>query len=180
MAKFKTGDDPADHTPREVVDYLKSDEVTGDEYDRVIQAEREGKARTGIMNLSGDDSPAAATPDGGGELETPAGEPAAGPNEAATGQESPADEAKTVDDPHASGDAGTTAEQYPDEAPAALGPDMPQSQAEADAHLATLAAQEAAAASDVSRPATQTPEEARTLATKLSQQWKTPRNTDEQ
>jgi hypothetical protein len=34
----------------------------------------------------------------------------------------------------------------------------------------------AAEASDVSRPKTQTPEQARALAAELSQQWKTPRS----
>lgn len=68
----------------------------------------------------------------------------AGPNEAATGQESPADQAKTVDDPQASGDAGTTAEPYGDDAPSALGPEQPQSAAEQAAHDQTAAEAEAA------------------------------------
>ncbi|HEY9416204.1 MAG TPA: hypothetical protein VIQ30_15700 [Pseudonocardia sp.] len=159
MAKFKAGNDPADHTVSEVVEYLKSDDATPDEYDRVMTAERDrsGGGRLGILNLSGAES---ATDD---QMVTPSGEPAAGPNEAATGQESPADQAKTSADPQASGDAGVTAEQYPDEAPASLGPDMPQSEAEADAHAQTLATQAAA---------TQTPEQARALAAERMQEWK--------
>jgi len=157
MAKFKAGDDPADHTNAEVVEFLTGDECTPDEYDRVMQAERDNRNRVGILNGTGAEEPA--------PLETPSGEPAAGPNEAATGQESPADQAKTSSDPHASGDAGLTADQYPDEAPASLGPDMPQSKAEEDAHAQTIASQ-----------ATQTPEQARALAAERMQQWKTPRN----
>jgi len=159
MAKFEAGNDPANHTVAEVVEYLTGNDATPDEYDRVMQAEREGKNRVGIISGSGTESVA--------PLETPTGEPAAGPNEAATGQESPADQAKTSSDPNASGDSGVTADQYPDEAPAALGPDMPQSEAEADAHAQTIVAQ-----------ATQTPEQARARAAELAQQWKTPRNTD--
>lgn len=128
MAKFEAGNDPADHTVAEVVEFLKSDDVTGDEYDRVVQAEREGRNRVGIMSGSGVEETAA----------EPIADPA-GPNEAATGEYSPADRAKTVDDPQASGDAGVTAEQYPDDAPASLGPDMPQSAPEEAAHEATVA-----------------------------------------
>lgn len=156
MAKFQAGDDPADHTNAEVVEFLTGNDCTPDEYDRVMQAEREGKNRVGILSGSGAEDPAPAA----GAVEDPAG-----PNEAATGQESPADQAKTVDDPQASGDAGVTADQYPDEAPSALGPDMPQSKAEEDAHAATLAAHAAA---------TQTPEQARTRAAEIMQQWKQP------
>jgi hypothetical protein len=163
MAKFEAGHSPADHTVSEVVEFLKGDDATPDEYDRVMQAEREreGGGRLGILNLSGSDAPVA--PDEA-ELTTPAGEPAAGPNEAATGQESPADQAKEVADPHASGDAGLTAEPYPDAALSSLGPEQPQTQAEAEAHAQTIAAQSAA---------TQTPEEALKLAGELSQRWKT-------
>lgn len=157
MSKFETGNDPADHTNAEVVDFLNGEDVTPDEYERVLEAERGNRARVGILNLSGSDEPAA----------DPVADPA-GPNEAATGQESPADEAKTVDDPQASGDAGLTADQYPDDAPAALGPDMPQSQAEADAHAATLVAQAAAEASDVNRPRTQTAADALARAIELT------------
>lgn len=134
MAKFESGNDPAEHTVPEVVDFLKGDEVTGDEYDRVIEAERgrDGGGRVGIMSL-GDRAAADAEP-----MQAPDGSDAAGPNEAATGQPSPADEAKTVDDPHASGDEGLTADQYPDDAPASLGPDMPQTDAEQDAHDETV------------------------------------------
>lgn len=179
MSKFETGNDPADHTNAEVVDFLKGDEATPDEHERVLEAERSNRARVGILNLSGSDEPAA----------EPAADPVddpAGPNEAATGQESPADEAKTVDDPQASGDAGLTADQYPDDAPAALGPDMPQSKAEADAHAATLAQQELAAAEDVNnaaedgedRPATQTPAEALSLAIRNTAGYRRPLEDD--
>lgn len=175
MSKFVTGNDPADHTNAEVVDFLNGEDVTPDEYERVLEAERGNRARVGILNLSGSDEPAA----------DPVTDPA-GPNEAATGQESPADEAKTVDDPQASGDAGVTAEQYPDDAPSALGPDMPQSQAEADAHAATLAQQELAAAEDVNnaaedgedRPATQTPAEALSLAIRNTAGYRRPLEDD--
>lgn len=175
MAKFKTGDDPKDHSVREVVDYLKGDEATPDEHDRVMAAERsrDGGGRAGIISMSGADdgngdvATQSGSSVGDAPLEGPSGEPVAGPNEAVTGQESPADQAKTVDDPQASGDAGVTADQYPDEAPAALGPDMPQSDAERDAHAQTIVA---------TAQATQTPDEARALAAKLSEQWKTPRN----
>lgn len=170
MGKFEAGGNPADHTVAEVTEFLKGDDVTGDEYDRVLAAERdrEGGGRVGILNLSGVETPVEAPAE-------PVGEPA-GPNEAATGQESPADQAKTVDDPQASGDAGTTAEPYPDDAPPQLGPEQPQSKAEEDAHAATLAAAEAAQAQDLSRreegaadrPATQTPEQALALAVKRS------------
>lgn len=140
MAKFAAGNDPADHTVAEVVEYLNGDEVTGDEHERIVAAEREGKNRVGIMSGSGVDTPTEPTGSGdGGEMVKPDGSPAAGPNEAATGQESPADQAKTVDDPHASGDEGVTAEQYGDDAPASLGPDMPQSDAEQEAHDQTVA-----------------------------------------
>lgn len=157
MAKFEAGGNPADHTVAEVNEFLKGDEVTGDEYDRVMAAEREGRNRIGIMSGSGVEAEAAPV--------APDGSEAAGPNEAATGQESPADEAKTVDDPQASGDAGTPADQYPDDAPAALGPEKPQSEAEAAAHAATLAASEAAEVSSLVGDAepvreTQTPAEA--------------------
>jgi hypothetical protein len=156
MAQFEAGHSPADHTVREVVDFLKGEDVTPDEYDRVMQAERErdGGGRVGILNLSGEESAPVA---GADVVEDPAG-----PNEAATGQVSPADRAKTVSDPKASGDAGVTAAEYPEDAPASLGPDMPQSQAEEDAHAQTIAAQ-----------ATQTPEQARALAAELSAKWRT-------
>jgi hypothetical protein len=172
MAKFEAGNNPADHTVAEVNEFLKGDEVTGDEYDRVVAAEREGKNRIGIISGSGAEDPAPVAP---------AEDEPAGPNEAATGQPSPADEAKTVDDPDASGDAGTTAEPYADGAPAALGPEQPQSAAEEAAHAATLATAEAAAASDVNAggnplqmkaaapQATQTPAEALALAVERSQ-----------
>lgn len=166
MAKFETGHNPADHTVPEVVEFLKGDEATPDEYDRVMQAERErdGGGRLGILNMSGSDAVTAPADGDGDELVTPAGEPAAGPNEAATGQESPADQAKTVADPQASGDAGLTAEPYADEAPASLGPEQPQTQAEAEAHALTIATQAAA---------TQTPAQALARAQELSKQWKT-------
>lgn len=172
MGKFEAGSNPADHTVAEVNEFLKGDEVTGDEYDRVVAAEREGKNRIGIISGSGAEDPAPVAP---------AEDEPAGPNEAATGQESPADEAKTVDDPQASGDAGTTAEPYPDDAPAALGPEMPQSEAEEAAHAATLATSEAAAASNVNplqmQPAapqkTQTAEEALALAVERSKVYRT-------
>lgn len=173
MGKFETGSDPANHTVAEVNEFLKGDEVTGDEYDRVMEAERAGKNRVGIISGSGQEDTAAPV--------APAVDEAAGPNEAATGQESPADEAKTVDDPQASGDAGTTAEPYPDDAPAALGPEQPQSAAEEAAHAATLATAEAAQTSDVNplrmQPAapqaTQTPEEALKLAVERSKVYRT-------
>lgn len=157
MAEFVAGNDPADHTVSEVNEFLRNGDPTADEYERVINAEREGKGRVGIISGSGAES----------EPFQPGSE-AAGPNERATGQESPADQAKTVDDPNASGDAGVTAEPYPDSAPSALGPEQPQSVAEQAAHDATVAAQDAAAVADLSVPtedapargATQTPAEA--------------------
>lgn len=135
MAKFEAGNDPANHTVAEVAEFLKSDEITGDEYDRVVEAERQGKNRVGIMNGTGVEEAPAADQE---PMKAPDGSDAAGPNEAATGQQSPADEAKTVNDPHASGDAGETADQYPDDAPASLGPEKPQSTPEQDAHDATV------------------------------------------
>lgn len=92
---------------------------------------------------------------------TPASGEAAGPNEAATGQLSPADRAKTVDDPDASGDAAVTAEPYPDGAPAQLGPEQPQSEAEAAAHAASAAAAEVAAELDGAPESLTSPEETR-------------------
>lgn len=176
--RFQAGDNPNDYTVSQVVAFLKSDDVTGDEYDRVVQAEREGQGRVGIINLSGTENTAAA-----GELgEKPDGTEAAGPNEAATGQFSPADHAKTVDDPEASGDAGLTADQYPDEAPASLGPDMPQSQPEEDAHAATVAAlPELSKAERAAKPVDYTdgeikrytPEEALREASRKATEWKT-------
>lgn len=171
MGKFETGNDPADHTNREVVDFLTGDEATPDEYERVLAAERGNRARVGILNLTGTEDSAPVAP--------AEGDPA-GPNEAATGQESPADEAKTVDDPQASGDEAVTADLYPDDAPAALGPEKPQSKAEADAHAATLAAQ--VAAEDVSyveplaedRPATQTADQALARAIELTKGYRRP------
>lgn len=170
MSKFETGNDPADHTNAEVVDFLTGNDATPDEYERVMQAERDGRGRVGILNLTG-------APEGADVPAADGAEPA-GPNEAATGQESPADEAKTVDDPDASGDAAVTAEPYPDDAPAQLGPEQPQSAAEEAAHAATLAAADAAQASDVNanplqaQPAakqkTQTPEQALALAVQRS------------
>jgi hypothetical protein len=137
MAQFKAGNNPADHTVAEVMEYMtSSQEMPDGEYDRIVTAERDGKARVGILSGSGLDEVAESN---GDQMEQPDGTPAAGPNEAATGQYSPADNAKEVDDPQASGDAGVTAEPYRDEAPASLGPDMPQSQAEQDAHDATIA-----------------------------------------
>lgn len=174
MAKFVAGNDPADHTVAEVVEYLKGDDATPDEYERVMEAERgrDGGGRVGIISMSGAE-PVAADDSAPDQLETPSGEPAAGPNEAATGQPSPADEAKTSADPYASGDAGTTSEKYGDDDPASLGPDMPQSQAEADAHAATLLSLGGAQQSSLVKPATQTPEEALKLAGELSERWKT-------
>lgn len=168
MSKFEAGNDPANHTVAEVTEFLKGDEVTGDEYDRVISAERGNRNRVGIISGSGQESPA----------EPVTQDDAAGPNERATGQQSPADEAKTVDDPDASGDAGVTADQYPDDAPSQMGPDMPQSAAEEAAHAATLAAADAAEVSSIpaddgDKPATQTPEEALKLAVERSTAWKT-------
>jgi hypothetical protein len=178
MAKFEAGNNPADHTVAEVNEFLRGDEVTGDEHDRVMQAEREGRNRIGIMSGSGQEEPAPIAP------EAPV-EDAAGPNEAATGQESPADQASTVDDPAASGDAGTTAEPYPDDAPASLGPEKPQSAAEEAAHAATLASLEAAElgqpvyddnGNEVGRK--YTPEEALQAATQRARAWKSqPSNT---
>lgn len=172
MGKFQAGDNPADHTNAEVVEFLTGDECTPDEYDRVMEAERSGRNRVGILNGTGADEPAPVAPD----EDAPAG-----PNEAATGQESPADRAKTVDDPQASGDAGTTAEPYPDDAPASLGPEQPQSEAEEAAHAATLAALDAAEASSVNplqmQPAapqeTQTPADALKLAVERSKVYRT-------
>jgi hypothetical protein len=169
MTQFQAGDNPADHTVKEVVDFLKGGEATPDEYDRVMQAEREGSNRLGIINLSGSEAAAPAGDQVEGDV--------AGPNEAATGQYSPADRAKTVDDPQASGDAATTAEPYPDDAPASLGPEQPQSAAEEAAHVATLANLQAAEVSDVNPlqaqaaapQKTQTPEEALKLAVERSQ-----------
>lgn len=139
MAQFEAGNNPADHTVREVLDYLTGgSEIPPGEYDRIMTSEREGqdgkpgKGRVGILSGSGQEEEVAASNDEA--MVKPDGSPAAGPNEAATGQDSPADQAKTVDDPHASGDEGLTAEQYPDDAPASLGPDMPQSEAEQAAH----------------------------------------------
>lgn len=173
MSKFEAGNDPAKHTVAEVVEFLNGDDVTGDEYERVMAAERENRARPGIISLSGQET---------AEAEPVSGDEAAGPNERATGQQSPADEAKTVDDPNASGDAGLTAEPYPDEAPADLGPEMPQSAAEEAAHAATTATMEAAQATSVLNDSdaeqvaprkTQTPEEALNLAVERSNAWKT-------
>lgn len=103
---------------------------------------------------------------------------ASGPNEAATGQDSPADDAKTVSDPQASGDAGLTAGEYGEDAPASLGPDMPQSDAEQAAHDATTATLEAAEATSGvpdAAPAEEryTPEEALRVAVQRAQAWKT-------
>lgn len=53
MGKFEAGHDPADHTVAEVNEFLKGEDVTGDEYDRVVQAEREGRNRVGIISGSG-------------------------------------------------------------------------------------------------------------------------------
>lgn len=139
--RFEAGNDPKDHTVAEVVEYLTGDDVTGDEHERIVQAEREGRNRVGIMSGSGIEAADEPTGSGdGGVMAAPDGSEAAGPNEAATGEPSPADEAKTTSDPHASGDEGLTAERYGDDAPASLGPDMPQTQAEQDAHDATVAA----------------------------------------
>lgn len=168
--RFQAGDNPNDFTVSQVVAFLKSDDVTGDEYDRVVQAEREGQGRVGIINLSGTENSA------------PDGSEAAGPNEAATGQFSPADHAKTVDDPAASGDAGLTADQYSDEAPASLGPDKPQSQPEEDAHAATVAALPAMSKAErAAKPVDYTdgeiqhftPEEALREASRKAAEWKT-------
>lgn len=183
MAQFETGNDPADHTNAEVVDFLTGNDATPDEYERVMQAERDGRGRVGILNLTG-------APEGADVPAAEASEPA-GPNEDATGQESPADQAKTVDDPDASGDAAVTAEPYPDEAPPQLGPEQPQSAAEEAAHAASLAAADAAQASDVNvaqsiqaqpaaKQATQTPEQALALAVERSNLLNRPRSNDNQ
>jgi hypothetical protein len=74
MAKFEAGNDPAEHTVSEVVEFLKGEDATPDEYDRVMQAEREreGGGRLGIINLSGTEpDPAPVAPD-----ETPEAPPA--------------------------------------------------------------------------------------------------------
>jgi hypothetical protein len=170
VAKFQPGDNPADHSVRETVDYLSGD-VSPEERDRVMQAEREGKNRVGVMSGSGVEATTDAVTD------------PAGPNEAATGQVSPADRAKTVDDPQASGDAGETAEKYGEDAPASLGPDMPQSPAEQDAHDATAATLEAAQygraryddeGNEIGR--TYTPEEALKAASAMSGALRNDRN----
>lgn len=59
MAEFVAGNDPAEHTVAEVTAFLKGDDVTGDEYDRVMAAEREreGGGRVGIISLSGVETP---------------------------------------------------------------------------------------------------------------------------
>lgn len=46
------GDDPADYTVDQVLAYLGDGEltVTADEFDRVVAAERAGKARSGILS----------------------------------------------------------------------------------------------------------------------------------
>lgn len=59
MSEFVAGDNPADHTVAEVLAYLTGDEVTGDEHDRVVAAERAGRNRVGIMSGSGVEEPAA-------------------------------------------------------------------------------------------------------------------------
>lgn len=182
MAQFVAGNDPAEHTNQEVTDYLKSDDCTPDEYERVMEAERSGRNRVGILNLTGEEAPAEAEP-----MSKPDGTEAAGPNEAATGQDSPADQAKTVDDPQASGDEGVTAEQYPDDAPASLGPDMPQTDAEQEAHDATIAALSKAEynalpadrreGSEPVRATPYTPAEALKAAAEKSRSWATRGNT---
>jgi len=80
MAKFEAGSDPADHTVAEVVEFLKSDEITGDEYDRVVQVEREGRNRVGIMSGSGVEDPPADPPEAPAVLD-PTAEPAVTPDE---------------------------------------------------------------------------------------------------
>ena len=174
MAEFVAGNDPADHTVTEVNEFLRNGDPTADEYERVIESERAGRGRVGIISGSGAEAdPFPAAVDGEGP---------AGPNERATGQVSPADRAKTVDDPNASGDAALTAEPYPDDAPASLGPEQPQSKAEADAHAATVANLEAAESSSVvesevldeNKPKTQTPAEALQLAIDKTKGYRRP------
>lgn len=63
MGKFEAGSDPANHTVAEVVEFLQGDEVTVDEHDRVVQAEREGKGRVGIISGSGAAEVPAAEPE---------------------------------------------------------------------------------------------------------------------
>lgn len=62
---FKAGDNPHDFTVPQVVKFLQGDDVTGDEYDRIMQAEREreGGGRLGILNLSGSETEPPADPE---------------------------------------------------------------------------------------------------------------------
>lgn len=71
MGKFQAGDDPADHTNAEVVEFLTGDDCTPDEYDRVMDAERSNRNRVGILNGTGTE-----------EASEPEQEPAADPEPA--------------------------------------------------------------------------------------------------
>lgn len=48
--------DPSEHTVLEVVAYLESD-ISLEEHERVLQAERDGKARKGILTDTDEDEP---------------------------------------------------------------------------------------------------------------------------
>jgi hypothetical protein len=139
--------------------------------------------RARLNDAASNDSGEAGVGTGAGSLgEKPDGSDAAGPNEAATGAFSPADEASVSPDPNASGDAGQTAEPYPVDAPAVLGPEQPQSKAEADAHAATLAGLDSAElgaapidtrVSDGTGEERYSPAEALRVAQSRSQAWRT-------
>lgn len=62
MSEFKEGDDPKAHSVAETVEYLNGD-ITPDEYERVMNLEKNGKGRPGIVNLTGEEPPPEVTPE---------------------------------------------------------------------------------------------------------------------
>lgn len=168
MATFEIGNDPAEHTNQEVVDFLKGDECTPDEYERVMGAEREGRGRVGILNLSGEETPEPEAPDPAEaellpvDLQPPA-EPAPEP------------------------EPEPEREKYDDDAPSQLGPDVPETDAEQEAHDASIAALTRAErdklpadmreGSEPPRAKPYTPAEALAAAVEKAQQWRTRGNT---
>jgi hypothetical protein len=47
--EMQAGDDPADFTVDEVIEFMSKPDTTDEERERILEAEGEGKARTGIL-----------------------------------------------------------------------------------------------------------------------------------
>jgi hypothetical protein len=111
--------DPGDYKYDAVVAYLKGDDVTPDQWDAVLKAESEGKARTEILKLADSTAPTGPSPS---ETGTPNSDPAPGttepggvPAEQPPAPQQPDDNPDNI--PPADPNAPTSADPEPEENP---------------------------------------------------------------